>query len=528
MAVKQNLPTLKFDDILNVTGGGTPTPPKTVTPTTVTPPTYSELAGGKVQPTNADMGVKQNLPTLKTGGGTTSYSELTPGNQKAFGDVRNGISFVTPSNQKAYDVMNPTPVRNEQEAIVSEGGNSTNTGTDTKPTFEEWYKQAKADAKTNKSQAVIDAKNAYDQNKSEYGSNAAALSAMGLTGSGYSDYLNARAYGQMQGDVNAADRTYQQAIADADYKYMQYVEKKEADQKSAYTSLYNDILTDPTKMSEADIDNLAAQSGITDATMISQLKAARKQGITALLDSNEYTKADLDRLLNPNSEEYQKYLTKLTTNMDLDSADLFKEDGQLINAPAAKNTYNSMKEILEERIRYLDAQAQASTDDATKASYTKQASEVRSQLAALTSNYNARYSTDMQNVKVHPKITFDRDFAGGDAGDDENHFTLAYDTDDGTNVLRVEYNGKDLLKTIKEGKLMAEKDAFEFEEALKEKVSDGGVFMYTFGDGTRKYYVRRGDKFYEIVARDDEWLDLWNKPTSWNDLTNAFNDASIQ
>ena len=51
---------------------------------------------------------------------------------------------------------------------------------------------------------MIDAANAYERNKATYGAKAEALADMGLTGGGYSDYLDAQAYATQRGDVQAA------------------------------------------------------------------------------------------------------------------------------------------------------------------------------------------------------------------------------------------------------------------------------------------------------------------------------------
>lgn len=63
-----------------------------------------------------------------------------------------------------------------------------------------------------KEQEIINARNAYAKNMSEYGANAAALSAMGLSGSGYGDYLNGKAYAAYRDDVQAANAKAQSSL----------------------------------------------------------------------------------------------------------------------------------------------------------------------------------------------------------------------------------------------------------------------------------------------------------------------------
>ncbi|MBQ7384774.1 MAG: hypothetical protein IJV72_08310 [Clostridia bacterium] len=104
---------------------------------------------------------------------------------------------------------------------------------------------------------IVDASSAYEQNKSTYGANAEALASMGLTGGGYSDYLNAQAYAAQRGEVQAvnadaeaakraaryaedekkleADATYAENVANAESKY--------ADTVYAINTTYNENLT---------------------------------------------------------------------------------------------------------------------------------------------------------------------------------------------------------------------------------------------------------------------------------------------
>ena len=66
---------------------------------------------------------------------------------------------------------------------------------------------------------IVDANTSYEQNKATYGANAEALASMGLTGSGYSDYLNSQAYATQRGEVQAAN-----ADAEATKRAARYAE----------------------------------------------------------------------------------------------------------------------------------------------------------------------------------------------------------------------------------------------------------------------------------------------------------------
>lgn len=73
---------------------------------------------------------------------------------------------------------------------------------------EENYQTALKEAEAYRERAAVDANTSYAQNMSTYGVNAETLARMGLTGSGYSDYLNAQAYAQKRSDLQQAESNY--------------------------------------------------------------------------------------------------------------------------------------------------------------------------------------------------------------------------------------------------------------------------------------------------------------------------------
>ncbi len=66
---------------------------------------------------------------------------------------------------------------------------------------------------------VVDARSSYEQSKASYGTNAEAMGSMGLSGSGYSDYLNSKAYAQQRAETQAAN-----AQADASKREARFIE----------------------------------------------------------------------------------------------------------------------------------------------------------------------------------------------------------------------------------------------------------------------------------------------------------------
>ncbi len=74
-------------------------------------------------------------------------------------------------------------------------------------------------ADVERERGVVDARSSYEQNKASYGANAEAMGSMGLSGSGYSDYLNSKAYAQQRAETQAAN-----AQADASKREARYAE----------------------------------------------------------------------------------------------------------------------------------------------------------------------------------------------------------------------------------------------------------------------------------------------------------------
>lgn len=161
--------------------------------------------------------------------------------------------------------------------------------------------QAEQNAEKERERSVIDARSSYEQNKATYGAQAETLANMGLTGSGYSDYINAQAYANQRAETQnananaeqtknnanyvadnakleieqnagqsnlSAETTYAENMANNDAAIAQYKQQKEEEKKSAYSELLNyanngtydseqlKSLADKYGLSEADINNL--------------------------------------------------------------------------------------------------------------------------------------------------------------------------------------------------------------------------------------------------------------------------------
>lgn len=157
-----------------------------------------------------------------------------------------------------------------------------------KKALEEQRNQALQDAKLYEERAAADAQSAYAQNRATYGANAEQLSQMGLTGGGYSDYLNAQAYAQKRSDIQSAgakradlesqaQATYSAGIA-ALNKEQADLEQKKQDEYAAYlTDLQN--ATNYANYTEDGIIALGNQKGWTASQVAEAVKvwnAAKK------------------------------------------------------------------------------------------------------------------------------------------------------------------------------------------------------------------------------------------------------------
>lgn len=160
--------------------------------------------------------------------------------------------------------------------------------------IDEQKQAALESAETARQRSIADARSSYEQNKATYGANAEALAGMGLSGSGYSDYINAQAYAQQRGDVQnanavaAAERTaaeseagqkklsaelsYSENIAKADEALIQY-KQQESDKKDSYYANLINYANNGTYTAEQ-LAQLGAQYGLSDEQLTTLQQAA--------------------------------------------------------------------------------------------------------------------------------------------------------------------------------------------------------------------------------------------------------------
>ena len=150
-----------------------------------------------------------------------------------------------------------------------------------------------------KEQEIINAKNSYAQNMAGYGANAAALSAMGLSGSGYSDYLNAKAYAAYRDDVQAANAKEQSSLI----KYHEGLNNK-----------YFEILSELEQGGGGSVDyitQLSNQLGLSPEQTKTLTDKARYNEAVLGLESKSFGSAtDVESYINPYLENISDSIAK--------------------------------------------------------------------------------------------------------------------------------------------------------------------------------------------------------------------------
>lgn len=475
------------------------------------PMTYGQqLAAAAQQQTPTE-----STPDTSGGAGTTGSAGATGGSTTGSGEVDTYEEFLLKQEgfyKEQLDKLNAQIEQNKQNALQQ--------------------------AESERERAVIDARSSYEQNKATYGANAEQLAAMGLSGSGYSDYLNQQAYAtqraetqnanaqaeatklaaeqQANSDKLNAELSYAENMQGNAEKLAQYQQQKteeakaEEEQKKQY---YAALLTSANtgEYTSEQIASLGAQYGLDEA-QISQLQAAAdkyksdQQSLSyaeALQMISDYG-ADLDvsyleTLLNTGSisqEQYNQLMAQYSKELvesggvateDTDKIDDLHQGGQI-----SDEDYNKQKEQWNSQIDTSDAFFNSGSMSATEAK--KQLDKIlnnewtsEENKKALQKTYDSLYKVVQNDVK------FNNDggwwmFGSTDMGDVGNKFSLI---DDSGFKYRIESGGEVTDTAIK---------------SLASSVSNGSVF------GARgQIYYKKDGKVYLIQKRESSYGDHYTK-----------------
>ena len=427
---------------------------KITTPTMTNPGTVNtELLAGGANPTpniNADV---LNLKFTPIASGNNTNTTAVVDNMPKYTDALGNSYSPTYTEFSTGDSSTGDSTYTENEIVTSAEPMS----------FEEYILSLKSKADDQYKRDILNAKNAYEQSKSAYGAQAAALGNMGLTGSGYSDYLDSRAYGQMQADKNAAARTREDTKLAADAQYMDYFNQQQTNKQNAYTTLLGNISYATT---EADIDNSGKAYGLS-ADEINTLKQTRLDRIKAYLDNNNYDANVLKTLFPNGGAEYDAYYKKMQDDFgNFDESWIYDENGNLISKQSALEKIDAM----------------------SAAGFTPE------QIATAKEKIEAAYA-----ISNGGNVTFKKDNAVDNGpyentGRKGNNITLK---DADGNKYRVEYDGTEGDKAVNTA-------------AKNRGLKENDVFMYD-----NKVYVIIGGKCYGLQKRTNS-TNAWNG--SWNSL----------
>ena len=481
-----------------------------------TPMTYGQqLAAASVQQETPATGT----PDTSGGTGTTGSTGSTGGSTTGSGEVDTYEEFLLKQEgfyKEQLDKLNAQIEQNKQNALQQ--------------------------AESERERAVIDARSSYEQNKATYGANAEQLAAMGLSGSGYSDYLNQQAYAtqraetqnanaqaeatklaaeqQANSDKLNAELSYAENMQGNAEKLAQYQQQKaedakaEEEQKKQY---YAALLTSANtgEYTSEQIASLGAQYGL-DEVQISQLQAAAdkyksdQQSLSyteALQMISDYG-ADLDvsyleTLLNTGSisqEQYNQLMAQYSKEL-VESGDVATEDTDKIDdlhqsGQISDEDYNKQKEQWNSQIDTSDAFFNSGSMSATEAK--KQLDKILNNEWTSAENKAALQKTYDRFYKIYESdVKFNNDggwwiFGSTDMSSAGNNFSLI---DDSGFKYRIESGGAVTDATIK---------------SLASDVADGSVFglrgqIYYKKDGN-VYLVRKRESSY-----GDHYAKLYNK-----------------
>lgn len=298
----------------NINGLGQPLPKDGLLPVT---PTYANagMAAGNMTPTT---------PTISTTPETTtepvdSYEQWLQKNADTYKNTYN-------STVEAID-------KNAESA---------------KQAAENQRIQAEQNAERERERANVDARSSYAQNLSQYGKVGEQMQNMGLSGSGYGEYLNAQAYAQQRAEQQAANATATAAKRDAQYTADQT--KLAADQQANSDKLN-------AKLSyEQNVNQNAGELAKYQQQKAEEAKAKAEQ------EETERKAAYAELLSQANNGSYSKeQLQELATKYGLsesdiagitDAADKYKQSKYSENYASAIDNINQYGSELESD--YLD------------------------------------------------------------------------------------------------------------------------------------------------------------------------------
>lgn len=429
------------------------------------PMTYGQqLAAAAQQQTPTE-----STPDTSGGAGTTGSAGATGGSTTGSGEVDTYEEFLLKQEgfyKEQLDKLNAQIEQNKQNALQQ--------------------------AESERERAVIDARSSYEQNKATYGANAEQLAAMGLSGSGYSDYLNQQAYATQRAET-------QNANAQAEATKLAAEQQANSDKLNAELSYAENMQGNAEKLAqyqqqkaeEAKAEEEQQSLSYTEALqMISDYGADLDVSyLETLLNTGSVSQEQYDQLM----AQYSKELIESgdLANEDTDKIDDLHQSGQI-----SEEDYNKQKEQWNSQIDTSDAFFNSGSMSASEAK--KQLDKILNNEWTSEENKKALQKTyDSLYKVVTNDVRFNNDggwwiFGSTDMDDVGNNFSLI---DNSGFKYRIESGGKVTDSAI---------------TSIARDVADGSIFglrgqIYYKKDGN-VYLVRKRENSY-----GDHYTKLYNK-----------------
>lgn len=316
-----------------------------------------------------------------TGGKTLVSGDLSYGKNILKNQLSSGVQApvrtpAAPTNtptaqQPAQAEQSTSKIDSYEEFLEKQKDTYKETLDKTNQLLEEQKQAALQNAETARQRSIADSRSSYEQNKATYGANAEALAAMGLSGSGYSDYVNSQAYAQQRADTQnanavaevarmtaeseanqgkiSAETSYAENIAQTDAALAKY-KQEQADKKDSY---YAELLNyansgaytaEQLKQLGSDYGLNAAQiQSLTDAaTTYKNNKQAEKYN--QLLNSSDTSGFDAIKSARDNGEITSEQYNKLVTSYQSYYYDLYSQsvdsDFTMVNTGDIDSAYS--------------------------------------------------------------------------------------------------------------------------------------------------------------------------------------------
>lgn len=316
-----------------------------------------------------------------TGGKTLVSGDLSYGKNILKNQLSSGVQ--APARTPAAPTNTPTaqqPAQAEQstskidsyeEFLEKQKDTYKETLDKTNQLLEEQKQAALQNAETARQRSIADSRSSYEQNKATYGANAEALAAMGLSGSGYSEHINAQAYAQQRADTQnanavaevarmtaeseanqgkiSAENSYAENIAQTDAALAKY-KQEQADKKDSYYVNLLD-LANKGNYTKEQLEQLGSDYGLNAAQIQSLTDAAttyknnkQAERYNQLLNSSDTSGFDAIKSARDNGEITSEQYNKLVTSYQSYYYDLYSQsvdsDFTMVNTSDIDSAYS--------------------------------------------------------------------------------------------------------------------------------------------------------------------------------------------